>query len=93
MIGKVIGEGGFGITYLGLDLNLQIKIAIKEYFPIDFASEANRLSRFSELPGIVSVMNFFYENNTAYIVMDYIDGITLKDFLERGSGKIQWKRG
>ena len=123
VIGKVIGEGGFGITYLGLDLNLQIKIAIKEYFPIDFAtrntslncgnaihiiggetekyyikglndfaSEANRLSRFSELPGIVSVMNFFYENNTAYIVMDYIDGITLKDFLERGSGKIQWKK-
>ena len=38
LVGQAIGQGGFGITYIGLDLNLQIKVAIKEYFPMGFAS-------------------------------------------------------
>ena len=37
MIGRVIGMGGFGITYIGWDLNLQTYIAIKEYYPESFA--------------------------------------------------------
>ncbi len=36
MIGKVLGEGGFGITYIGWNLNLEMPIAIKEYFPNGF---------------------------------------------------------
>ncbi len=122
LLGDVIGEGGFGITYRGIDLNLRLKVAIKEYFPATFASrsissgidyrihviggetsefyrkgledyakEANRLAQFATLPGIVSVLNFFYENNTAYMVMDYIDGITLKDYLQKNNEKLGWQ--
>lgn len=122
LTGDIIGEGGFGITYIGLDLNLHLKVAIKEYFPASFASrdtsvggdssihvikgeagsfyrkgledyarEANRLSRLSDLPGIVSVLNFFYENNSAYMVMDFVEGITLKEYLSKNNEKLHWR--
>ena len=38
MVGKVLGVGGFGITYLGYDLTLEIKVAIKEYMPSSIAA-------------------------------------------------------
>ena len=38
LIGKVLGRGGFGVTYLGLDLTNQRRLAIKEYFPIEVSS-------------------------------------------------------
>lgn len=38
LVGKVLGEGGFGITYIGCDLNLGIPLAIKEYFPNGFVT-------------------------------------------------------
>ena len=114
---KTLGEGGFGITYLGYNLQLDIKVAIKEYFPEGLAArdhthseqvsvyggekdalfrdgaqkfmqEAQSLARFSSLPGIVSVSDFFHENGTAYIVMNYLEGVTLKDYVEKRGGKI-----
>ena len=117
LVGNVIGEGGFGITYIGFDLNLEIKIAVKEFYPNgyvtresnhtamvsnyttsdnsqyekwkeSFVKEARSLARFSNLPGIVHVRDFFQENNTAYIVMEYVEGETLKSHLKKHGGRI-----
>ena len=147
LVGKVLGEGGFGITYMGFDLNMKTRVAIKEYFPVElvtrdttrrtgsgddaagegaasgssalgvspsasgggsdrvislsgekskiyqqglkkYVDEARNVSQFADIPGIVSVKDFFYENNTAYIVMEYIEGISLKEYLKRKGGKL-----
>lgn len=117
LVGRSLGEGGFGITYLGWDLNLDLKVAIKEYYPSGFVTrentfttsvmpyggekteffqkgrerfvyEAKRLAKFYTLPGIVSVKDFFLENGTAYIVMEFVEGETLKQRLARTGGKL-----
>ncbi len=41
---QVLGSGGFGITYLGLNINLDIPVAIKEYLPADLATREQDLS-------------------------------------------------
>jgi len=115
LIGKALGQGGFGITYLAYDLQLEMKLAIKEYMPRDFATrhtgnkeisvftgdykthydhglkkfleEAKILAKYSTLPGIISVKDYFEENNTAYLVMYYLEGIDLKNYLEQLGGK------
>lgn len=108
IIGCVLGEGGFGITYLGLDKELEHRVAIKEYFPValvkressstldvtcttndklaiyekgreNFLKEARALAKVDSIPEIVRVMDHFRENNTAYIVMELLEGQTLKD--------------
>ena len=117
LVGKVIGEGGFGITYIGFNLDTELPVAIKEYFPSELATrditagnalsifagesqqlykeglekylrEARNLTMFSDLPGIVTVKDFFYENETAYIIMEYINGITLKQHLIKVGGRM-----
>lgn len=118
LIGKVLGVGGFGITYLGYDLTLDYKVAVKEYMPSGFAtraedkytltvtsssqqqaydegldkflSEARTLAKFHNTPNIVSVQDFFKENNTAYFVMEYVDGKSLKDILDKNGGRITY---
>lgn len=119
LVGKVLGQGGFGITYLGYDLNLRIKLAIKEYFPLSnfacreslktsrvsllaggkieeyqeglsrFLGEAQTLAKFWDVPGIVPVKDYFQENNTAYIVMKFVEGKNLKQYLDGQGGKME----
>ena len=111
-LGAALGEGGFGITYVGFDTALELRVAIKEFFPYGFVNriadvtsevscseerekldffqkgrarfmqEARALARFSGARGIVDVRDFFEENNTAYIVMEFVDGVTLKQYLK-----------
>lgn len=113
LIAKVLGTGGFGITYLGFDVRYAAMVAIKEYFPpiarrsedysvsvgfsdqLDFSKgikrfmeEAKNMAEIRDLRGVVGVLDFFHDNNTAYIVMEYIDGITLKDYIKKSGGKI-----
>ena len=109
-IKSVLGQGGFGITYLGMDELYQRKVAIKEFFPQGivtrnteyedtvtvtyveekadyekgkerFLKEARTMAKFSKDEGIVKALDFFEINNTAYIVMEYLEGITLKQYL------------
>ena len=109
IIGGVIGKGGFGITYIGYDLRLNMRIAVKEYYPAGMAArmpgtthvsvsnkkselpfkqgaekfynEATIVAGFNDNPNIVSVYDFFYENNTVYFVMGYLQGQTLKSYI------------
>ena len=117
LIGKALGQGGFGITYIGWDLNAWRIVAVKEYYPsglvtrerglfvapIDddakvklkkgvnlFFKEALILGNFSLHPNIVNVLHFFRQNNTAYIVMEYINGKSLKDYLQARGGSISF---
>ena len=114
-VGRVLGHGGFGITYLAWDENLELALAVKEYLPQDcatrgadgatisvyssrgeeydyglarFIDEACALARFDQHPGVVGIKNFFRAHGTGYIVMDFVPGITLKDYLDRQGGRI-----
>lgn len=123
VLGRVLGEGSFGISYIAWDCLLDTVVAIKEYFPASLVSrhiseededtnvyiyekresqkyqeslkkylgEAKSLSAYYGLDGIVSVRDFFYANNTAYIVMGYVDGISVKEYVEK-NGPIEGEK-
>lgn len=70
------------ITYTGRNL--------KEFHNglMRFLDEAKNEAKFNEHPNIVNVYNYFEENNTAYIVMEYLEGISLKEYVKLQGGKI-----
>ena len=120
LIGKVLGQGGFGITYIGWDLALEQKVAIKEYYPSGhvirtattgnvlhwsataqtvefqengvegFLKEARKMARITRVPEATLVYDTFPENSTAYIVMEFVEGQTLKDHLAE-NGPMTWE--
>ena len=112
MVGRVLGQGGFGITYLGWDAYLEAPVAIKEYYPsymvsrdhtvtryvrcytsqireqyaaskARFLREARTLAKFQDEPAVVHIRSCFEENDTAYIIMEYLHGETLADHIRR----------
>jgi serine/threonine protein kinase len=112
-INKVLGQGGFGITYQGIDQRLDRPVALKEFFPEgcwrqgttvvsagrwtsatysdakqQFLQEGQALGQFNH-PGIVRVFYYFEENNTAYMVMEYLHGRSLTDLLAQRGGKMK----
>ncbi len=107
-IERVLGVGGFGLTYLATDANLNLKVAIKEYLPDDIAArgadnsitprspdtadtfdwgkrrfldESRTVASFRH-PNIVRVMRFFEANGTAYMVMEFVEGAALPDWMK-----------
>ena len=107
---RVLGAGGFGITYLAFDHRLDGAVAIKEYFPADlaargdgwrvsatatsnrdvfawgldrFLNEARAIHRFRH-PNVVRAHRYLEANGTAYIVMEYVEGESLKAILDHG---------
>ena len=111
-IERVLGQGGFGITYLATLVSSNRQVAIKELFiggsgqaindrrgnqvvvtnsanqqsfnqqKAKFKKEALRLENLNHL-NLVKVHEFFEENGTAYYVMDYIEGESLRTKLNR----------
>jgi hypothetical protein len=104
----LLGAGGFGLTYLATDANLNLKVALKEFLPADlavrgadstvqpksssaadslkwglqrFMEEARTLASFRH-PNIVRVMRFFEANHTGYMVMEFVDGTALPDWIQ-----------
>lgn len=120
LVGRVLGQGGFGATYLGWDERLQVKVAVKEFYPANlvsratgslgvvpfsdehahsfsaglakFLEEARMLARLREVKEVVSVQDFFGENGTAYIVMELLDGRTLKRHVVESGGRIDARK-
>ena len=109
VLGASLGQGGFGITYIALDIVSNQRVAIKEYFPTycagrngdvtiaayrgqeenffkgkeRFLDEARMLKNLADLSGVVDVLEFFEANNSAYFVMEYLEGSSLKDWVEQ----------
>lgn len=107
-IESTLGVGGFGLTYLATDSNLNMQVAIKEYLPADlalrsddqsirsksdhtlekftwgrsrFLDESRTLASFRH-PNIVRVMRFFEANQTAYMVMEFVAGQPLNEWVK-----------
>lgn len=108
-IGRAIGAGGFGQTYLARDLSTGERIAVKEYYPSaygltrlangyvqpypytmqvyeegrkEFIHEATLLNQVRDVPSAVHVSDFFNAFGTSYMVMDYVEGMTLQKLVE-----------
>ncbi|MDD6662613.1 MAG: protein kinase [Lachnospiraceae bacterium] len=117
LLGRMIGAGGFGITYIAMDLVLERRVAVKEFFMRDamyrtqaaavtvstineaqdemyrtskakFEKEAKILAHLNNMPGIVQVHDFFQENGTAYIAMEYLGGKTLGEYVKEKGGRL-----
>ena len=53
-----------------------------------FLGEARKMAKFNEHPNIVDVYDFFEENDTVYMVMEYMDGVTYKEYIREQGGKV-----
>lgn len=97
-ITELIGVGGMADVYRGRDIMENRVVAVKilkseysenEEFVRRFRNESKAIAVLSH-PNIVKIYDVGYENNMQYIVMEYIDGITLKEYIEQ-QGMLKWR--
>lgn len=117
LIGRVLGKGGFGITYNAISLETNRICAVKEYMPAEYSTrsgssaqvvpfsdskaqyvfnhgrekfvlEAQTLLKLVNDPIVVDIWDYFNENNTAYIVMEYLEGDDLRKMARANGGTL-----
>ena len=117
LIGRQLGSGGFGVTYLGIDTRIELKVCIKEYLPRglacrdrdnrgvvpigsteelhfgdgmrDFLLEGRRLAKLNDKQHVCKVLSYFEENQTSYLVIEFIEGDTLAELIQDYGGHLQ----
>ncbi len=86
-----LGRGGFGTVYRAYDTHLGQHVAVKAMFEHSedaerqFVFEAQLLARLRH-PALPIMIDHFVENGSHYLVMEYIPGETLSDYLARQPG-------
>lgn len=119
-IGRVLGEGMIGFTYLVYDRQEKRYCVAKEFFPKGwtvraedgitvqllgqdkvpkyahgaevFANEAKMLNAMIDEPAVVDVTDYFMENDTAYMVMEYVPGVTLAEYISQQQAPLSWQQ-
>ena len=95
----MIGVGGMAIVFKAEDLLMNRTVAIK-MLKNDVAGDSEALRRFINESkavamlsheNIVNIYDVSVKGNTKYIVMEYIEGITLKAFLKHKGGSLSWR--
>ena len=117
LVGRVLGKGGFGVTYVAKDIISNHICAVKEYMPSEYSArsggtqnivpfsddkarfvfthgrekfmeEAKTLLKLRNNPIVVDILDYFTQNNTAYLVMEYLDGQDLRKLARSSGGKL-----
>lgn len=116
-LGRILGAGGFGITYLARENAKSRMLAVKEFFPSElcrrdargkvcpqrsreafqrsvehFCREAEILQKLVDCPNVANVEGVFLANNTAYLIMEYIQGPSLREMQTRAGGRIPYRQ-
>lgn len=118
LVGRVLGKGGFGVTYIANDVIENKICAVKEYMPSEysirsggtqnivpfsddkarfvfthgrdkFMEEAKTLLKLRNNPIVVDILDYFTQNNTAYLVMEYLDGQDLRKMARANGGCLE----
>jgi len=111
---RLLGHGGFGLTYLAIDTFLNRRVTIKELLPMDFAVRATdgttvlargnhqqphldwARKRFLEEgrtlaalhhPSILAIHDILEQNDTAYLVTSFVDGVDFQQWLAQRKGR------
>ena len=98
-ITELIGQGGMANVYKATDVLdnriVAVKILKREFSESDeflrrFRNESKAIAVLSH-PNIVKIYDMGFSEKLQYIVMEYIDGITLKEYLKQRNGALTWK--
>ena len=99
LLEELVGEGGMANVYRAMDLKEQRTVAVKilkeectesEEMVRRFKNESKAISILNH-PGIVKVYDVSVTDKIQYMVMEYVDGITLKEYLSQRGGPLTWK--